>query len=413
MKRIIIDPLKRSKVSTKRRIRKSQILRALKKQGTLSYTEIAQITQFSLPMVSNLIRELINERFVIPVAPGPLKVGRPPNALRLNPEAGYILGIDIGHTHIKAILLNLLQEVVLEENVLTENLENNDLVLTNLREIKDLVLDKAAIKNNKLLGTGIAIPGLVNASSGSSFTYLNIEHTTTREMLEDALGTIVRIENDVKAMALGELEFGQARNLNDVACINLGWGIGMGLILNGEIYYGKSGFAGEFGHITVVDNGSLCVCGKRGCLETVSSGRAIGDITRKRLQNGEESRIRSAVKALEDIDEEAVVQYARMGDQMCIEVLQKAGAYLGRSIGEIINLFNPELIILGGRGSEAGEFILHPIRTTALRHSLVQLGLDTKIVCSELGDRAGCLGASTLITREIFDIAHIDVGMYV
>jgi len=413
MKATVIDPHKRSKVLTKRQIRKSQILRALKQNGTLSYTEIAQITQFSLPMISNLIQELINEEFVVPVAPGTLKVGRPPNALRLNPEAGYVLGIDIGHTHIKAILLNLLQEPVVEENILTTNLENSKLVLSNLIELKGQVIKKAGVRNDKILGTGIAIPGLVNSATGCSYTYLSNEERSTREVLEGALGTGVRIENDVKAMALGEVEFGQAKNLKDVACINLGWGIGMGLILNGSIYYGKSGFAGEFGHITVVDNGSLCHCGKRGCLETISSGRAIGEIARKRLKNGEESQIRNDIKALEDVDEETIVRYARKGDQMCIEVLQHAGDYIGRSIGEIINLFNPELIILGGRGSEAGEFILHPIRTAALRHSLVELGLDTKIVCSELGDRAGCLGATTLITREIFDVTHIDVSRYV
>ncbi len=413
MKGIIIDTQKRSKVSTKRRIRKSQILRALKQNGTLSYTEIAHITQFSLPMISNLIHELENEGYVIPAAPGPSKVGRPPNALKLNPEAGYILGLDIGHTHIKAILLNLLQEVVVEQNILTTNIEDSRLVLRNLIELKNKVLEHTGIRNEQILGTGVAIPGLVNSSSGWSYTYLNLEDKGTRQMLEDALGTVVRIENDVKAMALAELEFGQAKNLKNVACINLGWGIGMGLILNGSIYYGKSGFAGEFGHITVVDNGTLCHCGKRGCLETVSSGRAIGEIARKRLKNGEQSRMKDDLPALEDIDEEKVVRYARKGDLLCIEILQNAGAYLGRSVGEIINLFNPELIILGGRGSDAGEFILHPIRTAALRHSLIELGLDTKIVCSELGDRAGCLGATTLITREIFDIAHIDVSRYV
>jgi glucokinase-like ROK family protein len=364
-------------------------------------------------MISNLIQELENEGYVMPAAPGPLKVGRPPNALKLNPEAGYILGLDIGHTHIKAILLNLLQEIVVEQNILTTNIEDSRLLLRNLIELKNRVLKHTGIRNDQILGTGVAIPGLVNSSSGWSYTYLSMEDQGTRQMLEEALGTVVRIENDVKAMALAELEFGQARNLKNVACVNLGWGIGMGLILNGSIYYGKSGFAGEFGHITVVDNGALCHCGKRGCLETVSSGRAIGEIARNRLKNGEQSRMKDDLPALEDIDEEKVVRYARKGDLLCIEILQNAGEYLGRSIGEIINLFNPELIILGGRGSEAGEFILHPIRTAALRHSLVELGLDTKIVCSELGDRAGCLGATTLITREIFDIAHIDVSRYV
>jgi predicted NBD/HSP70 family sugar kinase len=214
-------------------------------------------------------------------------------------------------------------------------------------------------------------------------------------------------------MALGEMEFGQAKNLNDVACINLGWGIGLGLILNGNIYYGKSGFSGEFGHITISEEGALCSCGKRGCLETVASGRAIGEIARNLLKKGAESQVKSVFKSCDDVDEKSIVEFARKGDQFCIEILQKTGDYLGKSIAVLINLLNPELIILGGRGSEAGELILHPIRTAVVRHSLIEIGLDTKIVCSELGDMAGCLGATTLITKEIFETSHLELQNYV
>ena len=413
MKNLVLDPKLRSKVSVKRRIRKSQILAVLKELGTLSLTQIAKATHFSLPMISDLTRELQEENFVSPVSPAKAKVGRPPNSITLNPDAGYIIGVDIGHVNSELVITNILQEIILDKSFPTIAIDDSTVLIKNLKKQVRQIKKESGIDDDKFLGIGLAIPGLVNSSTGQSYSYLNFADENTRTVLENNFELPVHIENDVKAMALGEIGFGQAKNLKNVACINLGWGIGMGLILNGEVYYGKSGFAGEFGHINVVENGALCVCGRRGCLETVASGRAIGEMARKRVGNGAKSQLAAALNSPEDIDEEIVVQYARKGDQFCIELLQEAGQYIGKSMGEIINLFNPELIILGGRGSEAGEFILHPIRTAALRYSLVELGLDASIVCSDLGAKSGCLGATMLITREIYDTSNINLGMFV
>jgi len=413
MKKFLLEPEVQSKVAIKRRIRISQILNALKDVGTLSHAQLARITHFSLPMISDLTQELHRENIVIPVTPSELKVGRPPNSLTINPEAGYIIGVDVGHTNSKLVIINILQKIILERSIPTVALNDADNLLKNLKNYITDIKNESGISQDKFLGIGFAIPGLVNSQTGQSFSYLNFKGENTKSVIERIFNLPVRIENDVKAMALGEIGFGQAKNHKNVACINLGWGVGMGLILNGQIYYGKSGFAGEFGHINIVDNGELCVCGLRGCLETVASGRAIGEIARKRLANGEQSQLANAYSSPDEIDAESVVKFARKGDQFCIELLQEAGHYLGKSIGEIINLFNPELIILGGRGSEAGEFILHPIRTAALRYSLVELGLDTQILYSNLGAKSGCLGATMLFTQEIYDTSHINLGMFV
>jgi len=413
MRQLIINSLGRNKVSTKRRIRKNQILNVLRARGTLSYTEIARITQFSLPMVSDLTRELLDEGFVLPVTPELSKVGRPPNELKLNPDAGYILGIDVGHISTEFVLINLANDVLYTSDDPTINIQNeSDIIASLVIKIK-AIMKETHLSEEKLFGIGVAIPGLVNSNAGNSYTYLNTKDTTTQQILESHFKKPVRIENDVKAMALGEIGFGQAKNVTDAACINLGWGIGLALILNGTIHYGKSGFSGEFGHINIIEDGLLCSCGKRGCLETVASGRAIGEIARHLLKNGAESRIKSGLESLDEVDEKSIVEHARKGDQFCIEILQQAGNYIGRSIAVLINLLNPELIILGGKGSAARELILHPIRTAAVKYSLVELGLDAKIVCSELGDMAGCLGATTLITKEIFETSHLDLQMYV
>jgi len=413
MKRLIINKSHESKVSAKRRIRKNLILKELRDRGTLSFTEVAKITHFSLPMVSDLTKDLEKEGFVIPVIPNQLKVGRPPNSVKINPCAGYIIGIDIGHTAINIVVVNLIQERIYERTFPSIDIKENQLLVDKMVENVNNIIKHLKIPNDSILGIGIAIPGLVNSQKGDSYTYLNFEDETTQKVFENRFNNSIRIENDVKAMALGEIGFGKAKEIKNAACINLGWGIGMSLILNGEIYYGKSGFAGEFGHIIIEEKGPLCHCGKRGCLETVASGRAIGQIARDTLNKGIESQIKYSIDSIDNVDEETIVEYARRGDQFSIEILEKAGVYIGKTLGKLINLFNPELIILGGRGSRADEFILYPIRTAALHHSLVELGKDAKIVISDLGDMAGCLGATTLITREIFETSHINMGRYI
>ncbi len=414
MKRLILKEQIGKKVFAKQRIRKNRILSALRDCDSLTYTEIANITRFSLPMVSKLVGELIGEGFVVRTDQRQSKVGRPANLVRLNPEAAYILGIDIGRTVTNMVLLNLMQERVGELSLPTVNVQNQDELIDTLDDEISQIISKAGISYDKILGIGIAVPGLVNSETGFSYTYLNFGDIPTSIIFEQRFRKPVIIENDVNAMALGELWFGKAKNVRNAACINLGWGIGMGLILNGELYRGSAGFAGEFGHMTVIENGQLCTCGKRGCLETVASGRAIGEIARKQLSEGSTSQLTEiAATSPDKIDEALIVEYAKKGDQFSIELLENAANYIGKSLAELINLLNLELIILGGRGSRGGEIILYPIHSATVRHSLADLNKNVRIRCSELGDYGGCLGAATLITKQIFDTSHIDVGKYV
>ncbi len=414
MRRLLIDNAGQDRVAVKRRIRKNVILGILQKHDALSFTEISHQTKFSLPVVSDLVKELIQEGFVQPVETRPVKIGRPPEMVKINPHARYIIGIDIGRVTTNLVLIDMKREVVAELEVDTIAVRDEPKIFDAIEHEVRQLIKHAAIPDEKILGIGVAIPGLVDSKTGRSYTYLNASEKAVRDILEERLGKPVAIENDAKAMALGEKYFGAAQDVQHALVLNLGWGIGMGIILNGEIYYGSRGFSGEVGHIRVMDNGYLCECGKQGCLESVASGRAIQRIAQDRLKAGAKSKLLEMNPGnLESITVANIVEAACAGDQFSIELLEEAGKAIGEVIAYLINLFNPEKIILGGRVSNAGRFILYPIQTAAFRYSLIELQREISIEISRLGARSGALGATALISRQIFETQHLDLAAYV
>ena len=404
-----------SKVVAKYQIRKKRILRALLERGELSLTNLSRTTGMSLPMVSSVVASLKREQFVHRFRGQKNDgVGRPPFVAKLNGDAGYVLGIDIGHLNTNGVLLNLEQKVVAELHHPSLPLENSKEILDSLSEDINGIVKSARINDGRLLGIGLSIPGIVRGREGFSGTYLNFGRDSVRNVLQERWMKPVVIEHDAKAMALGERWFGWARNAQNVLCLNIGWGIGLGVILDGRIYYGRDGYAGEFGHLQVVPGGQLCQCGKRGCLETVASGRAIAALAQKRLQDGAVSKLSEALgPGRSGINAEQVMKSAIEGDQFAIEILEEAGRYLGGGVAILINLFNPELVILGGRVSGAKHFLLDAIRATALKQSLVQLNHDVRFVVSDLGTNAGALGVAMLAAKDIFEVEHLNPSAYV
>lgn len=404
-----------NKVITKNQIRKNRILRTLLEEGRLSLTDVAKRTGISLPMVSKLAAALREEKLIVTGEGGKIdRAGRPPIVAQLDGDAGFVLGFDVGHRNTNIVLINLEQRIVLERHIESPLLGNDPAIVGWLGGRIDESLAGAVVPREKLLGIGLSIPGIVRGREGISESYLNFGATPLREVLEAEFRKPVHIEHDAKAMALGERWFGAARNASDVLCLNIGWGLGLGIIADGRLYYGRDGYAGEFGHLQVVPNGLLCQCGKRGCLETVASGKAIARMARERLLGGAPSRLleKAMVPALE-LDAEQVVNAAMAGDQFSIEILEEAGRFLGEGVAKLINLFNPELIILGGRVSSAKHFILDPVRGTALKQSLTQLNRNVEFTISDLGTKSGALGVAMLAARDLFEVEHLNPTAFV
>ena len=404
-----------NKVITKNQIRRNRILRTLLEEGRLSLTDVAKRTGISLPMVSKLAAALREEKLIVTGDGGKSdRAGRPPIVAQLDGDAGYIIGFDVGHRNTNIVLINLELRLVLERHLVSPSLGNDPAIVGWLAAKIEEMLGEASVSRKKLLGIGLSVPGIVRGREGISETYLNFGPTPLREVLEAEFKKPVHIEHDAKAMALGERWFGAAKNARNVLCLNIGWGLGLGIIADGRLYYGRDGYAGEFGHLQVVPNGLLCQCGKRGCLETVASGRAIARMARERLLGGAPSRLldKAAVPTME-IDAEQVVGAAMAGDQFSIEVLEDAGRYLGEGVAKLINLFNPELIILGGRVSSGKHFILDPLRATSLKQSLIQLNRNVEFTISGLGTNSGALGVAMLAARDLFEVEHLNPTAFV
>lgn len=404
-----------SKVRTKNQIRRNRILRALLEEGGLSLSDLAKRTGISLPMVSRIAGGLTRERYLV-IAEGrdADHAGRPPMVARLNGDAGFVLGMDLGHRNTNIILINLEQSIVTERYEPSLPLGNDPAIIDWIVEEVHRTLKETGVAAKRLLGVGVSIPGLVRGREGISESYLNYGKKSVRDILQAKLKKTVHIEHDAKAMALGERWFGAARSSGDALCLNVGWGLGLGILIEGRLYYGRDGYAGEFGHNCAVKDGLLCYCGKRGCLETVASGMAIGRNARERLAGGATSALVKMVKGKTDlIDAALVVEAAVKGDAFSIDLLDEAGRYLGEGIAQLINLFNPELIILGGRVSQAGDLLLDPTKSAVNKNSHVRLQESVDFAISTLGTRAGVLGVAMLATRDIFEVEHLNPSAYV
>jgi glucokinase-like ROK family protein len=398
------------KVLAKDQIRRNRILRSLLDNGPLSLTEVARLTGIRLPMVSRIVSEGVRKKLLVSAGEKrTVGTGRPPIVVALNGSAGYVVGIDLGHRNTNIVLINLQQKVVAERHVVSPPLTDSIALLAQLVAELEQILRAGGASRRLLRGVGISIPGYVRAQDGVSETYLNFGDRTTKDVLGEHFRTPVHIEHDAQAMVLGEKWFGAARKTSHALCINIGWGLGLGVLIDGRIFTGRHGYAAEFGHIQSVPGGRLCYCGKRGCLETVASGMAIGREARERLSSGAASQLRDIVEGkIEEIDAEKVVKAATVGDQFSIELLEEVGRYLGEGVAMLINLFVPERVILNGRVSLAGSFILDPIRSTALKKAVLPLASGVEFVLSNLGTQAGTLGVAMLAARDLFEVEHLN-----
>ncbi|MHB1178172.1 MAG: ROK family protein, partial [Daejeonella sp.] len=286
--------------------------------------------------------------------------------------------------------------------------------ITQLYEFAEQVIRTSGINTKKLVGVGISMPGLVDKNAGENYTYLLSpdESKTLQHTLEEKFGKPVYIQNDVKTNALAECRFGLAAGKKDVLVLLMDWGIGLGIIMDGKLQSGMSGFAGEIGHIPFVNDGELCYCGKRGCLETVASGIALARLAKQGIQSGESSLLNNlSEEEIEQIEPHIVIEAANKGDQYAINILSGIGHNLGKAVSTLIQLFNPELIILGGKIAEAKQYITIPIKHSINTYCMARLRENTEIVLSDLGIDAGLLGSASIVMENTFE-KQIELANY-
>lgn len=257
-----------------------------------------------------------------------------------------------------------------------------------------------------LAGANLNIPGRVDSRSGTSSTMFHFEDMgdcPLAEHLSSRFGVKTFIENDTKAMAFGEYMTSMNKEYKDVLFVNISWGLGLGIILDGKLYYGKNGFSGEFGHINMYNNNVLCHCGKKGCIETEVSVRAIHRKLMERIRNGESSILSPMVEQRKDVTSKDILEAAANEDPLCIELINRTGVELGRHLAGLINLLNPEAIILGGTLPQAKSYdFLQPVEWAIRKYSLRLMSQNVRVTPSTLGNKAGVVGACLLARRRVF-----------
>ena len=378
------------------------IVKELYENGSKSIPQLSKFIHMSTPTITRVLDELIETGFLTEEGIGSSSGGRRPNLYGLNPQARFVLGVDISRYHIRLGMFNFSNQPVGDIKVIDEGLKvSNDFIKSLKTAVEEFILE-SGIDKTKLMGIGIALPGLIDLHTGISYSYLQNEKPATIQF-ENIFDYPVFVENDTKAMALGEQAFGMAQGKQNVLCLNIGSGIGLGMILNGKLYKGNSGFSGEFGHIQVDPDGQLCYCGKIGCLETMASGTTMIKRARKEIADGATTVISKMVDGdLGKITIETVLQAAQHGDQFAIGILAYIGEHLGRGIAVLIHLFNPELIIIGGELTKADNYIIDPIQQNLNKYTIAKIRRDAQIMTSGLGENAGLMGTVALVMNKVF-----------
>lgn len=370
---------------------KRTILSYFIRNGNATTNDVARVIGVSMPTASKLILELCADGYVNEYGKLETDEGRRPQLYGINPESGYFLGVDFDYNVVNIGLIDFSGQLVdMELNkpfTQTNDMENLDTLCGLIRDF----VDNIDVPKEKILTMSVNIPGRVNPETGYSYSIYNFTETPLATLLTEKIGIDATIENDSRAMAFGEYVAGSVKGEQDVLFFNVSWGLGMGMILGGQLYKGKSGFAGELGHIHAFDNEIICHCGKKGCLETEVSGRAFHRIVKERIADGEASTIHTDKDG--NFTMKDLIEATMNEDWLCIDVVEGIGQKLGQRIASLINIFNPDLVVLGGTLSCTGDYLLQSVRSAVIKYSLSLIYKDTKIVLSKLQDRAGVIGA--------------------
>jgi predicted NBD/HSP70 family sugar kinase len=276
-------------------------------------------------------------------------------------------------------------------------LYKNEKALETLTRKIGEAITKSGISKDKFIGIGVGMPGFIDVQKGINYNLLPASTGSITDYITNKISLPSFIDNDSSLIALAELCFGAARKKKNVMVINLGWGIGLGMILNGELFRGHNGFAGEFSHIPIFSNGKLCSCGKSGCLETETSLLVIIEKAKQGLKEGRISNLRPELLEHYEEASESILAAVERGDRFAVELFSEAGYNIGRGVAILIHIMNPESIVLSGRGSRAGKVWQAPIQQALNEHSIPRLAANTIIETSTIGYDAELIGAAALV----------------
>ncbi len=389
----------------KRNAARRLILSLMHGEGVMSQTRIVEKTGIRPGTVQTLIEELMREGFVRVSGEGKSRGGRRPTLLEINPDARWTIGIDLDEERIFAGLVDLKGSIVREVGRTRYRFKNQDDFLDAVKQvIRELIAQVP--KATPLLGAGIGLPGFVDRQKGVALhcSYYDwMRDIPVKDLLEKEFGFPVRIDNDTVVATLGEKWYGAGKGVGNFLYADLGETVGMGIVIDGRLCTGATGNAGELGHTVIQRNGPLCICGNEGCVEGIASGMALRREARDQVRKGVVSLISDMSADADNVPLETILSAAERGDKVAYKLVTDMAGTLGLALSNAVNILNPELLILGGALMGAQTVVTEAIARSIKLHCLSPIAAALKIVASYLVEKSGILGASTLVSQELFD----------
>lgn len=374
-----------------------QIVKELYFANVLSCAELSLKINKSIPLTTKILNELIEKKMVVETGYAASSGGRRPVMYSLEKDVLYIVAVSMDQFVTRIAVMDMQNNYVTGPKKVDLPLAKNLQALSILTNNLISIIEDSDIVKSKIAGVGIGMPGFVDVKKGVNYSFFEMDEKSIVEQVSEKIGLPVYIDNDSSLIALAELRFGAAKEAKNAMVVNIGWGIGLGLILEGKLYRGNNGFAGEFSHLPLFSNGKLCSCGKRGCLETESSLLVVIEKARAGLKAGRKSILGDLAKANVEQASELIIKAAQNGDSFAIELLSEAGYNIGRGVAILLHLLNPGAIILSGRGSLAGKMWQAPIQQAINEHCIPRLAAHTVIETATLGYQAELMGAASLV----------------
>ncbi|TCC91883.1 ROK family protein [Pedobacter frigiditerrae] len=382
--------------SNKQSIHKHRLIKHFFNLETASVSTLCKAMDMSTPSLLKLLTSLINEDWVEKNGYGVSIGGRKPELYRLKDKKIMILCVDIELFHTKIAIIDNNYNFILDVKAILLPISKSRTDFFNILHANlQAILKSAGIDWKQLIGCSIGMPGLIDAEKGENYSYFlsDGENISLTAAFEKLLNIPVVIQNDVNGSSMAEFTHGMAKDKKNVLVLLMDWGVGLGIIMDGKLRQGTCGFSGELGHIPFVENGALCYCGKHGCLETIASGNALSEMAKEGILSGKNSMLNTlSNEELERIEPSVIIKAANKGDQYAIQLLSNVGTYMGKGISMLIQLFNPELIILSGKIAEAKQYITLPMQQAINMYCMTQIREKTMINSSELGENSRLLG---------------------
>ena len=358
---------------TMKRNNQLSILRTIRELGPVSRVQLQRETSLSWGTITSSTKELLEKRIVKEIGAVNTGVGRRPVELDMNTDDHFAIGVRLGSSYIRSIILDIKGNTTAEYKEFVDANGSKEHILSQLLVSVDKILENAQISLDEVAGIGIAAPGAIDAYAGICLYaphHPNWRDVSLKMTFEQRFGKPCYLDHVNNCAALGQMLFGHGRGIDNILCVLLGTGISAGIIINGEVYRGTNCAAGEFGHVCIDPNGPECACGSKGCLEVYASGLALARDGRAIAAKNPNTRLNALVQGnLEEISGETVFQAAIEGDTAALKIFEDMGFYLGVGISDLINLFNPERIILSGRVSQAHRFFLPCLMETVTKRA--------------------------------------------